>query len=131
MVPLAGVTGRVRSWGDVASGFVSDLFLYYGSIAAQQSVQVFSGLDGTGMMLTSMALPQTSMNTTAVFSGPIDISFSGVAHSVIFNGGNNQIVFDNIQITTVPEPCSLVLLAEGAFCLLVGLRRRLLRNGSR
>ncbi len=108
---------------DVRLGFVGDLFLFYGSIAATQSVQIFSGLDGTGMMLASMALPQTSMNTTAVFSGSIDISFSGLAHSAIFNGGNSQIVFDNIQINTVPEPCSLVLLTQAAFCGLVGLRR--------
>jgi hypothetical protein len=108
---------------DVPSGFVSDLFLYYGSVGATQSVQIFSGLDGTGMMLASMALPQTSMTTTATFSGQIDISFKGVAQSAVFNGGNNQVVFDNISISTVPAPGSLVLLAEGAFCLLMGLRR--------
>jgi hypothetical protein len=116
---------------DVPSGFISSLVLFYGSIGATQSVQVFSGLDGTGMMLASMALAQTSMTTTAIFTGPITIPFSGVAQSAVFNGGNNQVVFDNIQINTVPEPQSLALLADGACVLLVVWKRPLPRSRSR
>jgi hypothetical protein len=46
-----------------------------------------------------------------------------MAQSALFNGGNNQVMFDNISITTVPAPGSLVLVTEGALCLQVGLTR--------
>jgi hypothetical protein len=123
---------------NVAGGFVSDLFFYYGAIEGStrdvpQAVQIYSGADGTGMQLASMNLPMTpGSNTTgplAVFTAaPVDIPFAGIAHSVVFTGGNQQIVFDNIQFTpAIPEPGTLVLLAEGCLCVLVGLglRRRL------
>ena len=43
------------------------------------------------------------------------LAFSGVAHSVVFQGGNDQIGFDDIGFTSaVPEPSSLVLFAFGA-----------------
>jgi hypothetical protein len=120
----AGVSATMN----VAGGFVSDLAFYYGSIDAPGLVQVFSGPNGTGTMLGSQSLAVTSTPPDAVFTAaPVDVSFTGVAQSAVFKGGNQQIVFDNIQLTTVgvPGPTSLLLLAEGTACLLVGLGRRL------
>jgi hypothetical protein len=118
---------------DVANGFNGDLFFFYGSIAANAgTLQVFSGLDGQGMMLGSMNLANTSGMgvTTAVFIGPLDLSFMGVAHSAVFTGANNQLVFDNITFNSVPEPAALGLLTEAALCLLgvLGLHRMVARR---
>jgi hypothetical protein len=126
---------------NVAGGFTSDFSFFYGSIEssdAPQSVQIFSGLNGTGALLGSMALMMTPgsspdpTNPQAVFTAtPEDIPFSGVAHSVVFTGGNQQIVFDNIQFTpAIPAPTSVVLLAESVLCLLVGLGRKQLLGRS-
>jgi hypothetical protein len=123
---------QIAATMNVAGGLVSDFSFYYGSIEstdAPQSVKIYSGLNGTGTILGSMALMMTPgssnnpLNPQAVFTAtPVDIPFPGVAHSVVFTGGNQQIVFDNIQFTpAVPAPASLVLLAESALCLLVGL----------
>jgi hypothetical protein len=117
---------------NVAGGFISDFSFYYGAIEGSsrdvpQAVQIFSDANGSGTMLASMNLPMTpGSNLTgplAVFTAaPVDIPFAGVARSVVFTGGNQQIVYDNIQFTSaIPEPATLVLVAEGSLCVLVGL----------
>jgi hypothetical protein len=134
---------QIAATMNVAGGFISDFSFYYGSIEssdAPQSVRIFSGLNGTGALLGSLSLMMTPgssaspipPNPQAVFTATSeDIPFAGVAHSVVFTGGNQQIVFDNIQfLPAVPAPASLVLLGESVLCLLVGLGRKQLLGRS-
>jgi hypothetical protein len=123
---------QIAATMNVAGGFVSDFSFYYGSIESSdtpQFVKIYSGLNGLGTQLASIALTMTpgssanAANPQAVFTAlPVDVPFAGTAHSVVFTGGNQQIVFDNIQFTAVvPEPTSVVLFALGfallfAFC---------------
>jgi hypothetical protein len=123
---------QIAATMNVAGGFVSDFSFFYGSIEAPQSVQIFSGLNGLGTLLGSVTLMMTpgsssdATNPQAVFTAlPVDVPFAGTAHSVVFTGGNQQIVFDDIQFTAVvPEPRSLVLLAIGVALLLALCGRR-------
>jgi hypothetical protein len=99
---------------DVSGGFQTALTFY--DIVIDQgthgTIAIYSGLDGAGNQLASMTLPYTG-----VFSPEQTLTFSGVAHSVVFKGGNDQIGFDDIGFTTpsaiVPEPSSPVLLVTG------------------
>jgi hypothetical protein len=119
---------------NVAGGFAPDLSFYYGSIDAPAVVEIWSGLNGTGTMLASQMLPITSpdMSTTAIFtSSPVDVPWSGIAQSAVFKGGNQQIVFDDIAVTIVPEPYSFILLGEGAAVVLAVLASLRLRRGPR
>jgi hypothetical protein len=125
---------------NASAGFVSDLSFYYGSIDSPGKVQIFSGTSGTGTLLAQMDLAITTpmpapANPVAIFtSSPVDIPFEGIAHSAVFSGGNQQIVFDNVALAIVPEPGSLTLLVTGiGMCLLVGLgcRPRAARAGHR
>lgn len=110
---------------DVASGFkgAGFSFDYYGG---GPTVSVFSGLNGTGSLLTSQTL-DSSLCGLAFCWKSYDLDFSGTAESVIFGGTG---VFDNITFNegsaTVPEPgglgmAALGLLLMGAFA---GVRRR-------
>jgi len=106
---------------DVPAGFTTGFSFFYASASNQVtgspgSVQVYSGLDGTGSLLASLTLPDTTdpYNVWA----PIGVTFSGTAESVNFGGGANFIGFDNITLGSAtagsaPEPASLALLGAG------------------
>jgi hypothetical protein len=81
-------------------------------------------LDGTGTLLADLALPITSpMSGPGVFVAD-SLAFSGVAHSIVFDGGNKQLAFDDLTTTSVvPEPSGWRLLAIGG--VLCSLVRRL------
>ncbi len=114
---------------DSVSGFAQDLSFYEIYIGTNGSVQIYSGPDGTGTLLAQQALPMTgTLLSNAVFTGPIDVPFSGTAHSAVFTGGNNQLALDNIALLgPVPEPSSWVLLmlgVGGACWIFKGTTRR-------
>jgi hypothetical protein len=100
---------------DVSGGFQTALTFYDVVLdqGTQGTIAIYSGLDGTGNQLASITLPFTGN----VFSTAQTLTFSGVAHSVVFKSGNVQIGFDDIGFTTpsaiVPEPSSPVLLVTG------------------
>jgi hypothetical protein len=49
-----------------------------------------------------------------VFTSPLNVPFAGTAHSVVFQGGNRQLVCDNITFAAaVPQPSSWIPLATG------------------
>ncbi|HVO57504.1 MAG TPA: PEP-CTERM sorting domain-containing protein [Dongiaceae bacterium] len=125
---------------NVAAGFTTGFSFFY-SAAFPGSVNVYSGLNGTGTLLASLNL-DANLGATCTGAGPycvwtpVGVSFGGTAESVVFSGSANYIGFDNITLgsstpgtgngggnTGVPEPATLALLGFGSLSVL-GLRRK-------
>ena len=89
---------------NVAAGFTTGFSFYYTAVNSPSSVTVYDGLNGTGNVLATLALPVTPYNgapdPNGIFSPfvPIGVSFAGTARSVDFGGTVNQVAFDNITI---------------------------------
>ena len=89
---------------NLAAGFTTGFSFYYTAVNSPSSVTVYDGLNGTGNVLATLALPVTPNNgapdPTGSFSPfvPIGVSFAGTARSVDFGGTVNQVAFDNITI---------------------------------
>lgn len=137
-VPL-GTSGQdPRMIMNVANGFTSGFSFYYSSRNANAFVTLYSGSDGTGNVLATTNLaksPQTCNGTAGFFNcwSFVDtLTFSGVAHSVVFGGTFNNVAYDSISFdlnpasTSVPEPAALGMFGLGALLigLAAGLRRR-------
>ena len=88
---------------NVSAGFITGVSFDYALIGAAGSLQVFSGLDGTGTVLGTTDLPVTSSTGNGVFVAD-SVDFSGIAHSVVFDAGNMQLGVDDIVLNSVPEP---------------------------
>jgi hypothetical protein len=129
--------------GDImnkASGFTTGFSFYYASPFYVGTVDVYSGLDGTGTLLASISLPETTngTGTSGCYSTnfcpyvPIGVTFSGTAESVNFTGTANEIAFADITLGSAtagggaPEPGAWALLGAGllALGLASGIRRR-------
>lgn len=107
---------------NVAAGFDTGFSFFYSAINNPGFINVYDGLNGTGILLATLNLPTTPFNgapdPTGQFSPflPIGVSFSGIARSVDFGGTANQIAFDNITLgaaipgggTKVPEPFTII-----------------------
>ena len=102
---------------DVTPGFQGPLLFYYAALDAPGTAKVYSGLDGTGTLLGSETLAVTSQ-TTGVFVTD-QVAFSGVAHSVVFTGSNQQLAVDNLSFSVVPEPSTLFLAVCGGSIVLL------------
>lgn len=123
---------------NVAAGFDTGLSFFYSS-PSTGFVNVYSGLNATGSLLTTINLTRNLDGCVGDPNGdfcrftPVGITFSGTAHSVDFRGTVNFIAFDNITIGSevagtpndVPEPASVSLALIG-FAALSAARRRLL-----
>jgi len=123
---------------DVSAGFTNGFSFYYTAAYDAGSVSVYSGLDGTGSLLASLALPVTGDGASV--SGcagtdfcpftPIGVTFSGTAESVDFSGTANEIAFDNVTLgsstpgSSAPEPGAFSLLGLGLASLGMYARRR-------
>ena len=129
---------------NVAAGFTTGFSFYYSSPFDAGAVDVYSGLNGTGTLLASIALPTTTDGATVPGCDgynycdfvPIGVTFSGTAESVNFSGTANHIDFDEITLgsstaggTTTPEPAPLALFAIGSASVLAMFRRRYDRKG--
>jgi hypothetical protein len=116
---------------NVAAGFTTGFSFYYADqVGFTGSVDVYSGLNGTGTLLASLSLPSTP-NPYNVFV-PTGVSFIGTAESVIFGGSANFIGFDNITlgsntpVQAVPEPSTWAMMVLGfaSFGLLAYRRKQ-------
>lgn len=121
------VTGTMN----VANGFSSGINFFY-TAAFQETVTIWSGANGTGTVLATLALsPNDSFCTGGIAYcnwTDVGLNFSGTAESVTFSGPANGIGFSEITLgqstSALPEPSSVYLLGTGiAGVCAQGLRR--------
>jgi len=91
-----------QAYMNIAAGFTTGFAFYYASLYAG-TVEVYSGLDGTGSLLASTNLPMTNPGTiggdpNGFYDGwePVSLPFSGTAMSVVFGGSADYIGFDDV-----------------------------------
>ncbi|WEN14286.1 PEP-CTERM sorting domain-containing protein [Rhodanobacter sp. AS-Z3] len=128
---------------NVASGFNTGFSFYYSASTTDTFVSVWSGLNGTGDLLSTLnlnanyAADNCSGDPTGIYChwDPIGVLFDGIAHSVNFGGTANYVAFDDITLgsdnpggggVNVPEPAALGMFGLGVLLigLFAGLRRR-------
>jgi hypothetical protein len=111
----------LNGFGDtmnVAGGFDTGFSFFYAAAFAG-SVNVYDGLNGTGSLLASLALPVTQNPYTEWAA--IGVTFNGIAKSAVFGGSANYIGFDDITLgsstpgQSVPDGGSTMLLMGMAF----------------
>ena len=107
-----------------SAGFDTGFSFFYSAIGNPGFIDVYDGVDKTGVLLAHLDLPTTLSDggdPNGAFSPffPVGVAFSGTAKSIDFGGTADQIAFDNITFgaTTpggqVPEPATLFLLGIG------------------
>ena len=120
---------------DVAHGFTTGFSFYYSAPFFTGTVEVWSGLDGTGTLLATLNLPLTTngSGTTGCYGTNYcpyvadGVHFSGTAESVVFTGTANYIAFADITLgsaSPVPEPLTLSVLGAGLVAAGAMRRRR-------
>jgi hypothetical protein len=119
---------------NVESGFGTEFSLYYSS-AADATVNIYDGMNGAGNLLASLNLTTNYDNGCKGSSDgnychwdQINESFSGIAHSVVFNGPREFTFYDNISfnsesISEVPVPGAFWLMGSGVISLLRARRK--------
>ncbi len=123
---------------NVLDGFENFFSFFYASFNNFE-VTVYSGLDGTGAVLGSVALPLNGPapgfcdlpgdpNGQANCWDPGLINFAGTAHSVRYVGVLNRTGFDNVVLggfdEDVPEPGLLALLGFSLTGVIAARRKR-------
>lgn len=110
---------------DVAAGFSGDFSFYYLNSGTTGSVNLYSGLDGSGSLVGTLMLPNMpDFGAVGLVQG---IPFS----SAVFSGDANTLVFDNITFgeLVLPEPAStsllLTVLAASVFVRRKGIGGRI------
>ena len=125
---------------NVAAGFTNGFsFVYSDPFTLGTTVNVYSGLNGTGTLLASSALALTPTGTcnAAIAQGAqycpfvaASVGFSGIARSVVFGGTVNQQVFDDFTFGSVvvggavPEPATWGMMVLGFGAMGYAMRRR-------
>jgi hypothetical protein len=97
-----------QSFMDDPTGFTTGFSLFYPAANVPGGLSVYSGLDGTGTLLASLALPTNSGSCPGYDAGfcpfsPVGVSFAGTAESISFAGVENQIVFDDVTFGASPR----------------------------
>lgn len=122
---------------NVAAGFTDEFGFYYSAYSAG-SVNVYSGLNGTGDVLGTLSL--TAQYNTGCSGDPsgdfcnftlASVGFAGTARSISFMGTQNFVVFDDIMFGplaagAVPETASwgMMILGFGVIGGAARYRRR-------
>lgn len=113
---------------NVPVGFTDLSFFYSSSAVVVGGVKVWSGLNGTGTVLASLSLANNAQfrcsDTPFCNFDRVSTTFTGVAQSVSFGDAALVAGFDDVSITAVPEPTTLVLMALGLAGVASVARRR-------
>lgn len=120
-----------------AAGFTNGFSFFYSAINQPGSFSVYTGLNGTGTLLATLALPLTARGPEPCFSAGFcpfvaaGVSFAGTAQSAVFSGVQDQVIFDDVTfgsatagMTTTPEPGTFALVGTGLLGLVPMLRRK-------
>ena len=116
-------------------GFTTGFSFNYVSLSVPGSVGVYSGLNGTGTLLATIALSPNAGSCpgySAEFCpfSSVGVTFPGTAMSIGFAGVENQIVFDDVTFGSsrvgggTPEPATWATMLAGLAATGAMLRRR-------
>lgn len=110
--------------------FVNEVSFYFSAAAdTAPAVAVYAGADGTGKRLARLAVYENISDSGCTDSAfchwqKASISFTGNAASIVFASNGGQIAYDNITVSSVPEPESYALMLAGLVGLGFMARRR-------
>jgi RHS repeat-associated protein len=87
---------------NISTGITGGFSFYYCSFVSGGYINVYSGTDASGSVLTTLSLPTTTSSPNGVCNTwkNIGVSFNGIGKSIVFGGVDNQIGFDNITLNT-------------------------------
>ena len=108
-----------------ALGFSGTVSLYYSSaVDALNSINIYSGLNGTGDLLASISLTANAAaggcsDSAFCHFDNVGVAFAGTARSINFGSNGGLVAYDNVVLNPVPEPTGYALMALG----LAGLGR--------
>ena len=129
---INGVTGSPATGIiNVAAGFGSGIQFFF-TAGFGETVTVWSGANGTGTILATLALSPNNLPCTGFPSycnwTSASLGFSGTAKSVTFTGPANGLGIADITLgsttSAIPEPSSIYLLATGLGAMGFGRIRR-------
>jgi hypothetical protein len=103
---------------DVVPGFSGPFSFYYTNSGTLGTVNLYSGLDGGGSLVGTIALPRSLIFAAAGIAAP-------PFESAIFTGTPSALVFDNVTFGAfvIPEPSSMSLLLIGLLAVWWGGRK--------
>jgi hypothetical protein len=134
-----GFSTTTTSYLNDANGFIQlsfDYSLLNNSSSYDDTVNLYSGLNGTGILLASLSLTPNGTTVACTTTGDEFCTWSlastgnvGVAESIYFGGTSSTplegIEFDEVQLTPTPLPAALPLFAGGLGVMgLLGWRRK-------
>ncbi len=129
---INGVTGSPATGIiNVSAGFNTGIQFYF-SAGFNETVTIWSGSNGTGTILATLALSPNNLPCTGFPSycnwTSASLGFSGTAKSVTFSGPANGLGIADITLNStssaIPEPSSIYLLATGLSAMGFGGIRR-------